>query len=251
MSGETILDVQNLFKSYFFKAGEIPILKKINFKIKLGEFVSIVGPSGSGKSTLLNIIGTLDRPNLGKIFINDVDAFSLNDNDLAYLRNTQIGFIFQSYNLINRASVLKNIEIPCIIAGIGKKERVDRAFKIMTMLGIRDKSHYKPYDLSGGEQQRVAIARALMTNPSIVLADEPTGNLDTKTGNEVFDLLNMLSTQQQRTIIMVTHNQNLALNTDRIIYLKDGEIEKEECLLNSNETRLKRLKNYNNEYTIN
>jgi putative ABC transport system ATP-binding protein len=230
MSDETVLEVNDLFKSYFPSIGEIIVLKKINFKIKAGEFVCIVGPSGSGKSTLLNILGTLDRPTTGKIFINDIDVFTLNDHNLAFLRNKKIGFIFQSYHLINRASVLKNIEIPCIISGEGKKERLNCAFKIMKMLGINDKSDYKPHYLSGGQQQRVAIARALMTNPSIVLADEPTGNLDTKTGNEVFDLLKMLSSQYNTTIIMVTHNHDLAIKADRIIYLKDGEIEKEEYL---------------------
>ncbi|MER5174381.1 MAG: ABC transporter ATP-binding protein [Candidatus Nitrosocosmicus sp.] len=231
MSEESVLEANELFKSYFSSAGETPILKKINFKIKLGEFVCIVGPSGSGKSTLLNILGTLDRPTSGKLFINGIEAFSLNDHDLAFLRNKKIGFVFQSYNLINRASILKNIEIPCILSGVSKKERLTRAFKIMTMLGINDKANYKPNDLSGGQQQRVAIARALMTNPSIVLADEPTGNLDTKTGNDVFNLLKMLSSKYRTTIIMVTHNHDLALKTDRIIYLKDGEIEKEENLL--------------------
>jgi putative ABC transport system ATP-binding protein len=228
MSEETILEVNELFKSYYASTGEILILKKINFKIKLGEFVCIVGPSGSGKSTLLNILGTLDRPTSGKIFINGVDVFSLNDRDIAFLRNKKIGFVFQSYNLINRASVLKNIEIPCIISGLNKKERINRAFKIMALLGIKDKANYKPYDLSGGQQQRVAIARALMTNPSIILADEPTGNLDTKSGNEVFNLLEMLSSQYHTTTIMVTHNRDLAMRTNRIIYLKDGKIEKEE-----------------------
>lgn len=222
------MKVEQIYKSYESSAGEIPILKDINFQVNKGEFVSIVGPSGSGKSTLLNILGTLDRPTTGDIFINDVDVFSLNDRDLAYLRNNAIGFIFQSYNLINRASVLKNIEIPCIISGLDKKERIDRAHKIMGLLGIQDKGNFKPFNLSGGQQQRVAIGRALINNPSIILADEPTGNLDTKTGNEVFNLLKMLSNQYDRTIVMVTHNPELAMKTDRIIYLKDGEIEREE-----------------------
>jgi putative ABC transport system ATP-binding protein len=230
MPAETVLRVQNLFKSYFTASGEVPILKKINFKVSLGEFVCIVGPSGSGKSTLLNILGTLDRPTSGKMFINDMDILSLDENRLASFRNKKIGFVFQSYNLINRASVLKNIEIPCIISGMNKKERLDRAFRVMALLGIKDKANYKPYDLSGGQQQRVAIARALMTDPSIVLADEPTGNLDTKNGNEVFRIFDMLSSQYHRTVIMVTHNYDLASKTDRIIHLKDGEIEKEECL---------------------
>ena len=233
MSGQfaPILRVENIYKSYLSSSGEIPILKNINFEVIKGEFVSIVGPSGSGKSTLLNIIGTLDRPTEGGIFIDGEDVFSLDDRDLAYLRNNAIGFIFQSYNLINRASVLKNIEIPCIIAGVSKSERLQRASKIMNLLGIGDKGGFKPYSLSGGQQQRVAIARALMNNPSIILADEPTGNLDTKTGNEVFNLLEMLSSKYERTIVMVTHNPELAEKTDRIIHLKDGEIERQERVL--------------------
>jgi putative ABC transport system ATP-binding protein len=223
-----ILKVERIYKRYVSSAGEIPILKNINFEVGRGEFVSIVGPSGSGKSTLLNILGTLDRPTEGDIFIDGEDVFSLDDHDLAYLRNNAIGFIFQSYNLINRASVLKNIEIPCIIAGLSKSERLERASKIMGLLGIEDKGSFKPFNLSGGQQQRVAIARALMNNPSIILADEPTGNLDTKTGNEVFNLLKMLSNKYDRTIVMVTHNPELAEKTDRIIHLKDGEIEREE-----------------------
>jgi putative ABC transport system ATP-binding protein len=223
-----ILKVEQIYKSYVSSAGEIPILKNINFEVGRGEFVSIVGPSGSGKSTLLNILGTLDRPTEGDIFIDGEDVFSLDDHDLAYLRNNAIGFIFQSYNLINRASVLKNIEIPCIIAGLSKSERLERSSKIMGLLGIEDKGSFKPFNLSGGQQQRVAIARALMNNPSIILADEPTGNLDTKTGNEVFNLLKMLSNKYDRTIVMVTHNPELAEKTDRIIHLKDGEIEREE-----------------------
>jgi putative ABC transport system ATP-binding protein len=230
-SSDPILKVERVYKSYSSTAGETPILKNIDFVVKKGEFVAIVGPSGSGKSTLLNILGTLDRPTTGDIYINGVDAFSLNDHDLAYLRNNAIGFIFQSYNLINRASVLKNIEIPCIISGLNKKERLERALKIMGLLGIEDKGGFKPFNLSGGQQQRVAIARALMNNPSIVLADEPTGNLDTKTGTEVFNLLKMLSNKYDRTIIMVTHNPELAIKTDRIIHLKDGEIEREESIV--------------------
>jgi putative ABC transport system ATP-binding protein len=230
MTVGTVLNVQNLFKAYLPSSEETLVLKNITFKVRVGEFVCIVGPSGSGKSTLLNILGTLDRPTSGKMLFNDIDAFSLNDYELACLRNKMIGFVFQSYNLINRASVLKNIEIPCIISGVGKRERRERAFRVMSLLGISDKADYKPYNLSGGQQQRVAIARALINDPPVVLADEPTGNLDTKNGREVFDILDMLSSRYQRTIVMVTHNYDLARRADRIIYLKDGEIEKEDCL---------------------
>jgi putative ABC transport system ATP-binding protein len=221
------LRVENLSKIFYSPAGSIVVLNGISFGIKKGEFVSIVGPSGSGKSTLLNIIGALDRPTVGKVFINDIDIFLLNDYEIALLRNNLIGFIFQSYNLINRTTVLKNVEIPGILAGMKKNERIDRALRLLDILGIKDKAKSSPSNLSGGQQQRVAIARAIMNNPAVILADEPTGNLDTKTGQDVFNLLKMLSDKFRRTIIMVTHNPDLSKATDRVIHLKDGIIEKE------------------------
>jgi putative ABC transport system ATP-binding protein len=221
------LRVENLLKIFYSPAGRIVVLNGISFGIKKGEFVSIVGPSGSGKSTLLNIIGALDRPTVGKVFINDIDIFLLNDYEIALLRNNLIGFIFQSYNLINRTTVLKNVEIPGILAGMKKNERIDRALRLLDILGIKDKAKSSPSNLSGGQQQRVAIARAIMNNPAVILADEPTGNLDTKTGQDVFNLLKMLSNKFRRTIIMVTHNPDLSKATDRVIHLKDGIIEKE------------------------
>jgi putative ABC transport system ATP-binding protein len=221
------LKVENISKVFDSRAERFVALRKVNFSIKKGELVSIVGPSGSGKSTLLNIIGALDRPSYGKLFVNNVDVFSLSDVQIARIRNNLIGFIFQSYNLINRTTVLKNVEIPGIIAGMNGKERHFRALKLLEMLGIRDKSNQKPVSLSGGQQQRVAIARSLINNPAIILADEPTGNLDTKTGKGVFGLLKLLSNKYRRTIIFVTHNPELAKETDRIIHIKDGRIERE------------------------
>lgn len=224
---DTVLKVKDITKSYASPAGDSVVLNNINFSIKKGEFVSIVGPSGSGKSTLLNIIGALDRPSSGRVYLKNIDIFSLSDREMAKMRNHLIGFIFQSYNLINRTSVLSNVEIPAIIAGVDKKERNDRAFKLLRILGIEDKASLKPPNLSGGQQQRVAIARALMNNPALILADEPTGNLDTKTGEDVFRLLKLLSSKYKRTIVMVTHNPELTKETDKIIYVRDGKIEKE------------------------
>jgi len=221
------LEVNDITKVFATKAGIIEALRGISFVINRGEFVSIVGPSGSGKSTLLNIIGALDRPTSGKVYIDGIDIFSLRDGDIAAMRNKLIGFIFQTFNLINRSTVQKNVELPAIISDMSKQERKRRALLLLESLGVADKARLKTSSLSGGQQQRVAIARALINNPTMVLADEPTGNLDTKTGNEVFDLLRILSNKFRRNVIFVTHNQELAKKTDRIIYIKDGVIERE------------------------
>jgi putative ABC transport system ATP-binding protein len=225
--GQAVMRVENIVKIFDSSAGRVAALRGINLSIKRGEFVSIVGPSGSGKSTLLNIIGALDKPTSGRVYINDIDIFALADSEIATMRNHLIGFIFQSYNLINRTTVLKNVALPGVLGGMGGDERQRRAQKLLDVLGIGDKAGFKPVNLSGGQQQRVAIARSLMNDPAIILADEPTGNLDTKTGGEVFALLKMLSTKFRRTVVMVTHNPELAESTDRAIYIRDGMVEKE------------------------
>jgi putative ABC transport system ATP-binding protein len=221
------MKVENLTKVYSSSTGRVVSLNNVSFSVSKGEFVSVVGPSGSGKSTLLNMLGALDRPSSGKVFIDGIDIFSLDDSQIATVRNDKLGFIFQSYNLINRTTVLKNVEFPGIIGGMSDADRRRRALKLLDFLGIKNKANFKPLNLSGGQQQRVAVARALMNDPKIILADEPTGNLDTKTGIDVFNLLTLLSREFKRTIIMVTHNPELAAATDRAIHIRDGAIEKD------------------------
>jgi len=226
-SGNVVLKTEHLTKIFDSPGGKVVALNDINLSIKKGEFVSITGPSGCGKSTLLNVIGALDKPTSGKVFINGFDIFTLGDEEIATMRNRLIGFVFQSYNLVNRTTVKKNVKLPAIIAGMSASEADFRAMKILTALGIADKANQKTVNLSGGQQQRVAIARCLINNPAIILADEPTGNLDTKTGEDIFDMLKTLSSKFQRTVIMVTHNPELAESTNRTILMKDGKIEKE------------------------
>ena len=194
----------------------------IDLTVKEGEFVSIVGESGSGKSTLMNIIGALDRPTEGDYFLHGVDVASAKDKQLSEIRNREIGFVFQTYNLIPRTTALNNVELPMLYAGVNKKERTQRARELLTMVGMENRLTHRSDELSGGQKQRVAIARAMANEPSIILADEPTGALDSKTGEKIMDIFHKLHKKQGKTIVLITHSQELAEQTERILTLKDG-----------------------------
>ncbi len=209
---------------------KVTALENINLKVERGEFLSIVGPSGSGKTTLLNILGTLDRPTDGKVLIAGKDTTEMDDDELSEIRNRFIGFVFQAYNLINRLTAQENVELPLIARGVPKKEREKRAIEALNIVGLAEKSKKKPTELSGGEQQRVAIARSLASDPTLILADEPTGNLDSKNALKVMNILLNINEKFSKTIIMVTHNIELAQMTKKIIHLKDGKIEGVEVL---------------------
>ena len=227
-SEEYAIETENVTKKYIVGSNVITAVNGISLKVKKGEFVSIMGPSGSGKSTLLNLIGALDRPTSGRVLIDGVDISKLNDKELARLRNRKIGFVFQSYNLIARSTVKRNMELPALVSGLPKKERLKRIRELLDAVGLRGKMDRKPKTLSGGEQQRVAIARALMNNPEIVLADEPTGNVDSKTGRTIMNFFRKLNRERGTTMLIVTHDPEIARMTDRIIYIRDGRIFKEE-----------------------
>jgi putative ABC transport system ATP-binding protein len=202
---------------------DVEALKGIDLEIKKGEFVSIIGPSGSGKSTLMHIIGLLDKPTSGSVFLEDHDISKAKPNDLAVLRNTHIGFVFQSFNLLARTTAQDNVSLPLLYAGVRHKERLERALDALEIVGLRDRINHFPSQLSGGQQQRVAIARALVTNPSLILADEPTGNLDSKAGDEIIKLFEDLN-KKGNTIVLVTHELEIAQKAKRTIMLKDGLI---------------------------
>jgi putative ABC transport system ATP-binding protein len=218
------IETQNLVKEYIQGERPLRVLNNINMKIEMGEFMAIMGPSGSGKSTLLNMLGALDRPTSGKVLINGIDIGTLNDNQLADLRNKEIGFIFQQFNLIQRMDALHNVELPMSISGAPTKHREERAKKLLETVGLGNRVDHKPNQLSGGEQQRVAIARALANDPPLFLCDELTGNLDSKTGQEIMTLLRQLNQEQGKTFVLITHDPNVAQATDRLLQLKDGEI---------------------------
>ncbi len=220
-----LLEVNDLVKYYRLGNVVVQALRGISFDIAKGEFVTIFGPSGSGKSTLLHLMGGLDRPDKGEILIDGVNLLSLDDNELARIRLTKVGFVFQFFNLLPRLSALRNVGIPLAIAGVSEKEEQERARETLRLVGLESRLNHKPQELSGGEQQRVALARALVNDPKLVLADEPTGNLDTKTGIEIVALMRKLNEEKDQTFVVITHDLNIAEEADRIVYLKDGLVE--------------------------
>jgi putative ABC transport system ATP-binding protein len=219
-----VIHLEDLRKSYFIGKQELPVLKGLNLDILKNEFVALMGPSGSGKSTLMNIIGCLDTLSGGRYLLNNKDVGEMSDNELAEIRNQEIGFVFQQFNLLPRLSALENVALPLIYAGVSKKERNERAAEMLGKVNLADRAKHKPNELSGGQIQRVAIARALVNNPSIILADEPTGNLDTKTSAEIMQLLSEIHAMGN-TVVLVTHEEDIAAYAGRVVRLRDGLIE--------------------------
>jgi putative ABC transport system ATP-binding protein len=224
---ESLIRTENLWKTYVMGGSEVHALHGVTFEIRRNEYVAIMGPSGSGKSTLMNLIGCLDTPTQGQYWLNGKLVSELDDDTLAHIRNKEIGFVFQTFNLLARATALHNVELPLIYSGVNARERTERAKKALEMVELTDRMHHKPNELSGGQRQRVAIARALVNTPSIILADEPTGNLDSATGEEILRLFERLHSEGN-TIILVTHDRDVANYAHRVISIRDGKIASDE-----------------------
>jgi putative ABC transport system ATP-binding protein len=218
-----LIETQDLWKTYVMGSEEIHALRGVSLEIERGEYVAIMGPSGSGKSTLMNLIGCLDTPSKGSYLLNGKQVSKMNDDELAHIRNQEIGFVFQTFNLLPRATALHNVELPLVYAGVPAKERLNRAQQALGRVELTDRMTHRPNQLSGGQRQRVAVARALVNNPSILLADEPTGNLDSKTGNEIMALFSRLH-ELGNTIVLVTHEADIAANAHRVVHIRDGQI---------------------------
>jgi putative ABC transport system ATP-binding protein len=221
-----LIETKDLWKTYVMGSEEIHALRGVSIQIERGEYVAIMGPSGSGKSTLMNLIGCLDTPSKGSYLLNSKQVSQMNDDELARIRNEEIGFVFQTFNLLPRATALHNVELPLVYAGVPAKTRADRATQALTRVELGDRKSHRPNQLSGGQRQRVAIARALVNNPSILLADEPTGNLDSKTGVEIMNLFAKLH-EGGNTIVLVTHEPEIAAHAHRTIHIRDGQVEKD------------------------
>jgi putative ABC transport system ATP-binding protein len=221
---QSVIHLEQLRKSYYLGKQELPVLKGLNLDILKNEFVALMGPSGSGKSTLMNILGCLDTLTDGRYVLNGKDVSKMNDNELADIRNQEIGFVFQQFNLLPRLTAMENVALPLIYAGVPKKERTERALEMLEKVNLADRHHHKPNELSGGQIQRVAIARALVNNPSIILADEPTGNLDSKTSVEIMNLITDIH-KLGNTVVLVTHEEDIARYAKRVVRLRDGVIE--------------------------
>ena len=225
MERKPVIQLTDIYKRFYIGTpNELQVLNGINLTVEEGEFVAVVGQSGSGKSTLMNIIGALDRPTEGQYHLDGVDMIAARDGELSKIRNRKIGFVFQTYNLISKTNALKNVEMPMLYAGVSGRKRVERAKELLTMVEMDERMHHLPEELSGGQKQRVAIARAMANDPAIILADEPTGALDSATGRKVMDLFHKLHKEQGKTIVLITHSPELAEETDRLITIKDGNI---------------------------
>jgi putative ABC transport system ATP-binding protein len=229
LNNDAVVTINNVTKTYLMGKVEVRALQGISLVVKRGEFLSIMGPSGCGKSTMMHIVGCLDRPTTGRVLLDDIDINKLDDNSLAEIRNKKVGFVFQTFNLLPKLNAVENVELPLIYAGLKPDERRERALELLEMVGLKERAFHRPPEMSGGQSQRVAIARALANNPSIIMADEPTGNLDSKSGEEIIHLFKELN-NKGITLIMVTHDQDIANFSKRIIRLKDGLVVADETV---------------------